>query len=107
MTNQVCSRCGSYLITDSQNYLVNDIKEELKSESNTCGKCSKEELELKIELIKAGQIDNILKDPKWNKKKLLENLDYYLENGLMVFTEYFHLKKGYCCKNNCRHCPYN
>ncbi len=24
----------------------------------------------------------------------------------MVFTEAFHLKRGYCCKSGCRHCPY-
>ncbi|WP_323756859.1 DUF5522 domain-containing protein [Roseivirga sp.] len=24
----------------------------------------------------------------------------------MVFTEKYHLKRGYCCKNGCRHCPY-
>lgn len=34
------------------------------------------------------------------------NEDYYFENGLMVFTESYHLKRGYCCKNVCRHCPY-
>ncbi|MFM7487117.1 MAG: DUF5522 domain-containing protein [Cytophagales bacterium] len=32
--------------------------------------------------------------------------DYYMDNGLMVFTEHFHLRRGYCCKNKCRHCPY-
>ncbi len=31
---------------------------------------------------------------------------YYMENGLMVFTEKYHLDKGYCCNNGCRHCPY-
>jgi hypothetical protein len=31
---------------------------------------------------------------------------YYMENGLMVFTRAFHLKRGYCCKSGCRHCPY-
>lgn len=31
---------------------------------------------------------------------------FYYENGLMVFTEAYHLKRGYCCKNGCRHCPY-
>jgi hypothetical protein len=31
---------------------------------------------------------------------------YYLENGLIVFTEAYHLKRGYCCKHGCRHCPY-
>ncbi|WP_310586306.1 DUF5522 domain-containing protein [Emticicia sp. C21] len=32
--------------------------------------------------------------------------DYYFERGLMVFTEIYHKKRGYCCKNSCRHCPY-
>ena len=32
--------------------------------------------------------------------------DYYLENGFVVFTEKFLLDRGYCCENNCRHCPY-
>jgi hypothetical protein len=30
----------------------------------------------------------------------------YIENGFLVFTEKYHLNRGYCCKNNCRHCPY-
>jgi hypothetical protein len=25
----------------------------------------------------------------------------------MVFTEEYHLKRGYCCKLNCLHCPYD
>lgn len=37
---------------------------------------------------------------------LQEGIDYYLENGLLVFTRHFLLKRGYCCKNGCRHCPY-
>jgi len=33
--------------------------------------------------------------------------DFYLnEQGFMVFTEAYHLKRGYCCKNGCKHCPY-
>lgn len=31
---------------------------------------------------------------------------FYIENGLMVFTAAYHLTRGYCCKNGCRHCPY-
>jgi len=37
----------------------------------------------------------------------LEPDDYYFnEQGLMVFTEKYHRKRGYCCKNGCKHCPY-
>jgi len=32
--------------------------------------------------------------------------DYYMEDGLMVMTESYHLKRGYCCGSMCRHCPY-
>ena len=32
--------------------------------------------------------------------------DFYMENGLLVFTAAYHLKRGYCCDSGCRHCPY-
>lgn len=41
-----------------------------------------------------------------NQPKLIEGVDYYFENGLMVLTARFLLKRGYCCGNKCRHCPY-
>jgi len=31
---------------------------------------------------------------------------YYAEEGYIIFTEKYHLKRGYCCNNNCKHCPY-
>jgi hypothetical protein len=38
---------------------------------------------------------------------LVEGEDYYLnEDGYKVFTEKYHLKRGFCCKNKCKHCPY-
>jgi Family of unknown function (DUF5522) len=40
------------------------------------------------------------------QEKLVEGVDYYFENGLMVLTAHFLLKRGYCCNNGCRHCPY-
>jgi len=33
--------------------------------------------------------------------------DFYLENGLLVYTAAFHLKRGSCCGSGCRHCPYD
>jgi hypothetical protein len=34
-------------------------------------------------------------------------IDYYLnEEGNFVFKAESHLKRGYCCKNNCKHCPW-
>jgi len=37
----------------------------------------------------------------------LEEGDYYFsEEGYLVFTERYHLKRGFCCQSGCRHCPY-
>ncbi|MEE3038072.1 MAG: DUF5522 domain-containing protein [Bacteroidota bacterium] len=41
-----------------------------------------------------------------NSKKLSQE-DYYMSgDGYIVFTEKYHLKRGYCCKSGCKHCPY-
>ncbi|MCC6818310.1 MAG: hypothetical protein IT245_05425 [Bacteroidia bacterium] len=33
--------------------------------------------------------------------------DYYInDQGLCVFTETYHLKRGYCCGCACKHCPF-
>ena len=33
--------------------------------------------------------------------------DYYLsDDGYIIFTEKYHLKRGYCCNSNCKHCPW-
>jgi hypothetical protein len=39
-------------------------------------------------------------------KKLDPEDFYYSPEGYLVFTEKYHLKRGYCCQNGCRHCPY-
>lgn len=45
--------------------------------------------------------------PTQQDTELREGLDYYVENGLLVFTAAFLLKRGYCCESGCRHCPYD
>jgi len=41
------------------------------------------------------------------ENKLIEGEDfYYTPEGYKCFTEKHHLKRGYCCTNGCRHCPY-
>jgi hypothetical protein len=43
---------------------------------------------------------------EYNRKKLEPEDFYYSEEGYIVFTEKYHLKRGFCCKNGCKHCPY-
>ncbi|HJY64120.1 MAG TPA: DUF5522 domain-containing protein, partial [Ignavibacteria bacterium] len=40
-------------------------------------------------------------------KPQLDPEDFYkTEEGYIVFTEKYHLKRGFCCQNGCKHCPY-
>jgi 2-iminoacetate synthase ThiH len=32
--------------------------------------------------------------------------DYYLDKDRVIFTAAFHINRGSCCGNGCRHCPY-
>lgn len=41
-----------------------------------------------------------------NGEALQEGRDYYMEDGLFVLTADYLLRRGYCCGNGCRHCPY-
>jgi 2-iminoacetate synthase ThiH len=43
----------------------------------------------------------------FSKKKSSEEDHFYLsKEGYITFTEKYHLNRGYCCKNNCKHCPF-
>ena len=53
------------------------------------------------------------KEPEHNSKRrpndseiFVEGVDFVFENGLMVLTAHFLKKRGYCCDNGCRNCPY-
>lgn len=41
------------------------------------------------------------------KKQKTDEDFYFNEEGLMIFTAHFLLKRGRCCGLGCRHCPYN
>ena len=32
--------------------------------------------------------------------------DFYMDGPYLVFTAAYHLRRGSCCKSDCRHCPY-
>ena len=35
-----------------------------------------------------------------------EGIHYYIEGERVIFTALFHIQRGQCCGNGCRHCPY-
>lgn len=58
-----------------------------------------------------NEINNLVSiSDKYNfpisSEQLIEGIHYYKENNFWVFTELYHIIRGSCCKNNCRHCAY-
>ena len=48
-----------------------------------------------------------MSDSNSGQRPPLEKDDFYHSpEGYIVFTEKYHLKRGYCCKSGCLHCPY-
>jgi 2-iminoacetate synthase ThiH len=39
-------------------------------------------------------------------KSYKEDIHYYMEGDRVIFTALFHIERGQCCGNGCRHCPY-
>jgi hypothetical protein len=51
--------------------------------------------------------DTVVPEPqKSSGEQKLDPEDFYYEGSFLVFTAAYHLKRGYCCNSNCRHCPY-
>lgn len=75
-----------------------------------CAACLKKSIQSDIrefvQEVKSGEKENIAPQYLGNGMPFVEGIDYYLENNLWVFTEWYHLKRGYCCGSGCRHCPY-
>ncbi len=50
--------------------------------------------------------DSTRQDEERQGPEELEPDDFYFEGPYVVFTSAYHLKRGYCCNSDCRHCPY-
>ncbi len=96
--------CKSGDVTHCQCRQVNISDDTLKFmelsdyEDCLCGKC----------LVEINTMMNFKKSHPFPKEKrwMIEGLHYYYDNGNFVFTELYHMQRGYCCKNSCRHCAY-
>jgi len=36
----------------------------------------------------------------------IDGVHYYYDGSLLIFKELFHIQRGQCCGNGCRHCPF-
>jgi hypothetical protein len=44
--------------------------------------------------------------PVKSNSDFIQDVHYYLEEGRVIFTPLYHINRGTCCGNSCRHCPY-
>ena len=40
------------------------------------------------------------------KHEFIKDIHYYMEGTRVVFTALYHIQRGECCGNKCKHCPY-
>ncbi len=74
-----------------------------------CPSCLAKAMADKIELaIQTQTLDEMLALARQYRGQtgLLEHVDYTIEAPDYVFSKWYHLKRGSCCGNGCRNCPY-
>jgi len=74
-----------------------------------CPSCLGGAINNKIDaLVKQGGMESFQKlaDPYRSRSKLVKNIDFTIEDELYVFSKWYLIKQGSCCKNGCKNCPY-
>jgi hypothetical protein len=81
-----------------------------KSDTCLCPDCLIEHLAATVNASKSSDIkkeDRAVIANMGLPSHLKENVDYYLNaDNNFVFTKWYFLRRGYCCENGCKHCPY-
>lgn len=106
--NRSCERCGKHfkcspddVATDQlQASIVDASTREFLSRTDwdcLCGTCIKEI---------AANLAHAKGKTFPRQGELKQDVHFYMENGLFVFTEFYHLLRGRCCRSGCRHCAY-
>ena len=59
-------------------------------------------------LIEEGGMKSFQKlaEPYRSPTNILKGIDYTIEAGLYVFTKWYLARRGECCNNGCKNCPY-
>lgn len=72
-----------------------------------CRSCLETVARLSHELDDNAAVASKAQERPENSRSAGHEEDYYFEeNGKLVFTATYHLRRGNCCGNGCRHCPF-
>lgn len=109
---EICPNCNRAFSCYSEDCWCNDMPKIIqvdKVKNCCCQQCLKEIIQAKIEEFTKDLSRHNFKEIKALGKAEIpvEGIDYYInEDNLFVFTAWYHLRRGSCCRNNCKHCPY-
>lgn len=109
---KVCSQCNALFSCYSSDCWCNNLPMIMPldpSRNCSCPNCLKNTIQKKVdEYMNDLNPRNLAKIKALGKaENPVEGIDYYInENKLFVFTKWYHLRRGNCCKNNCTNCPY-
>lgn len=108
-----CTGCSeSFMCTSDESCWCMDLPPILEVDQEAtclCESCLKEKVQKRIQELLERDDEKTIKliMNLGIPKKLQEGIDYYInDDGLYVFTKWYHYRKGYCCGNECLHCPY-
>ncbi len=110
-----CSKCQSEFTCEARTghscWCMN-LPALLKVEEQSdcfCPGCLTKMTAQQIENHLAGKdLEQALQFAKKHQKtgSFVEYIDYIVEDKDYVFTKWYHLKRGACCDNGCRNCPF-
>ncbi|WP_338367050.1 DUF5522 domain-containing protein [uncultured Pseudoalteromonas sp.] len=115
MTRLNCSQCNTELncrVSNISDCWCNQLPAILPLDESTtsclCQQCTLIKINAYLANIYTQPIKSQIEfaRPFRGNDNLIEGLDYTMQNGYMVFSKWFFLKRGTCCKNGCKNCPY-
>jgi hypothetical protein len=115
MTQTNCSQCNTVLNCNVNNITAcwcNQLPAILPLDATAtsclCQTCTLNKINHYLEALYTQPIKSQIEFAKAfrGNDNLIEELDYTMQNGYMVFSKWFFLKRGTCCKNGCKNCPY-
>ena len=113
-SSQLCSECGTPFECGcaQSSCWCNDypaIMSATSSQSCLCPNCLAKVIGKKIEERLATLPHTAALEWAQSQRqslRLREHIDYTAEKGNYVYSRWFLLKRGICCSNGCRNCPY-
>jgi len=112
MPNKNCSICHTEFICDleKEDHVFPDILPTEFKKKCCCQSCLAQAIVKQIDAsIKLNGPQQMVEIASQYRKQdgFIEHIDYTIEKGNYVFSQWYHLKRGTCCGSGCKNCPYS